>query len=311
MSLTVHAYLKVIPPGNRNPEKPLLLQNFIKGVQKAGDTGKVINDYVHIPCDVAVLQGYVHPQSKHVPHLNLRRTILDAQKQRSRRTIIADSNLFLYADKGNTRTYLRYSYDGIFPTTAEYCWDTVDPGRWDQISRDLNITIKSQRKEGNHILICCQRDGGWSMDGMKVINWLHPLILKIRRNSDRPIRVRFHPGDKKNAEHMNVLRRAGHKVQFASPSSDIRDDFKNAHCLINHNSSPAVAAAIEGIPVFVTDPERSQAKDVAHTDLNLLENIKEFDRETWVKKISMSHWRLDELESGACWAHMRNWAKLI
>ena len=31
----------------------------------------------------------------------------------------------------NTKTFLRYSYDGIFPNTGEYCNDTPNPERWD------------------------------------------------------------------------------------------------------------------------------------------------------------------------------------
>ena len=111
--LTVNAYMKGIPPGNSNSEKPRLLKYFIEGVCKSGDDGKVIDNFHHYPSDVAILQGFVHPQSKHVPHLDLRRQVLENQKNKNKRTIIADANLFLYADPSNTRTYLRYSYDGV------------------------------------------------------------------------------------------------------------------------------------------------------------------------------------------------------
>ena len=116
--LKVNAYMNAIPPGNKNPEKPKLLEYFVEGVQASGDKGRIINSYTYEPSDVAVLQGFVHPGSKHVPHLNLRRNVLDGQADISKRTIIADSNLFLAYDKGNTKTYLRYSYDGIFPNTG-------------------------------------------------------------------------------------------------------------------------------------------------------------------------------------------------
>ena len=41
--LKVNAYLKAIPPGNKNPEKPKLLEYFIEGVSKCGDKGALIN----------------------------------------------------------------------------------------------------------------------------------------------------------------------------------------------------------------------------------------------------------------------------
>ena len=312
MTYTVNAYLKGIPPGNKNLEKPKLLEYFIQGVNAVGDQGTVIRNFHHYPSDIAVLQGFVHPQSKHVPHLNLRREVLDNQKKNGGRTIIADANLFLYADPGNTKTYLRYSYDGIFPSTGEYCWDPVDRNRWDQISKDLNLTLKPWRNpnQGGNILICCQRDGGWSMGGTGIIQWLHPLIMRIRRNTDRKIVVRFHPGDKKQRDHYRKISRIPYKdVTISDPNMPLMSELANAYCMINHNSSPAIAAAIEGVPIFVLDPKNSQAADVAHVDVREIENIRTFDREPWIRKISMSHWRLDELKSGRAWRHMRQWAK--
>jgi hypothetical protein len=86
-------------------------------------------------------------------------------------------------------------------------------------------------------------------------------------------------------------------------------DFKNCWAVVNHNSSPAVAAAIEGIPVFVTDPDRSQARDIAGSGLNRIEKPHIPDRLAWIQRISQFHWSHDELRSGACWAHMKKWAK--
>ena len=39
----VNAYMAAIPPGNKNPEKPKLLEYFIEGVHAQGDKGQVIN----------------------------------------------------------------------------------------------------------------------------------------------------------------------------------------------------------------------------------------------------------------------------
>jgi hypothetical protein len=303
--------MKGIPPGNSNSEKPRLLKYFIEGVCKSGDDGKVIDNFHHYPSDVAILQGFVHPQSKHVPHLDLRRQVLENQKNKNKRTIIADANLFLYADPSNTRTYLRYSYDGVFCDSGEYCWDHPDPRRWQQIQKDLGLKLQPNRKDGNHILICCQRDGGWSMEGKHVVPWLHPMILRIKRVTDRPIRIRLHPGDKKAKDHALKISRLGHNnVTISERTRPLMADFAGAHCVVNHNSSPTVAAAIEGIPTFVTDPMKAQAGPVSHTDLNEIENPRHFDRETWIQRIAMCHWRLDELKSGACWQHMKNWAIL-
>ena len=290
-------------------KKPKLLEYFVEGVTKSGDKGRIITSNTYEPSDVAVLQGFVHPGSKHVPHLNLRRNVLDGQAGISKRTIIADSNLFLAYDPGNTKTYLRYSYDGIFPNSGEYCDSQIKPQRWSNLRDDLNLSIKPYKKHGDYILVTCQRDMGWSMDGLSVINWLHVLLQDVKRFTDRKILVRFHPGDKKVSKHVQQLRAIGHKVEISSPTSTLLKDLHDAYAVISYNSSPAVVAAIEGVPIFVLDPKRSQSAEVANRHLKDIENPElNFDREAWLRRLAMMHWRLDELRSGECWRHMRSWA---
>lgn len=310
MTLKIASYLMGIPPGNTNPEKPAIIVNFIEGVWKCGDEGTIVTDYNPVDADVAVVQGFVHPGSKNQPHLNLRKAVFEKQQKENKRSIIVDSNLFLYADPGNTKQYLRYSYDGIFPKTGEYCNANPDPKRWEIIQKNLGISLKPWKKRDNgSILICCQRDGGWSMDGQTLLPWLVKTITQIKKYTERKIVVRFHPGDKNILNHKRALARYRLNNVLVSHAENILQDLENTYAVVNYNSSPGVVAAIEGIPVFVLDPERSQAAEVAHHDLKFLENIKEFDRELWIQKMAQMHWTLDELKDGTAWRHLRNWAK--
>ena len=309
MTLQVASYLMGIPPGNTNTEKPQIIVNFIEGVWAAGDKGTIVCDYEPIDSDVAVVQGFVHPGSKNSPHLQLRKAVFDKQVKDGKRSIIVDSNLFLSYDPGNKNKFLRYSYDGIFPTTGEYCNDSPHPDRWDLISKKIGIQFKPWRKAGNNILICCQRDGGWSMDGKPLMPWLVNTVKEIRKYSDRKIMVRFHPGDKNVLSHRRALSRFRLKDVMLSNSKSLLDDLRTAHAVVNHNSSPGVVAAIEGVPIFLTDPARSQAGEVAHNTLESLETPQEFDREKWIQKMAQMHWTLDELKDGTAWRHLRKWAK--
>jgi hypothetical protein len=83
------------------------------------------------------------------------------------------------------------------------------------------------------------------------------------------------------------------------------DDLKNCWAVVNHNSSPAVAAAIEGYPIFVTDISKSQCAEIANTDLTQIESPILPNRQQWVERISMFHWKFTELQNGSCWNHMR------
>ena len=135
-------------------------------------------------------------------------------------------------------------------------------------------------------------------------------ITQLRRYNKDPIKVRFHPGDKKRKEHIGKLKRLRVPNLEVSTEQDIRNDFRKAKAVITYNSSPGVAAAIEGKPVIVLDPFNSQAAPVSHHSIKDIVNLQEFDREKWIQQIAQMHWTLEELKSGEAWSHMKNWAVL-
>lgn len=305
MSLTVVSYLKGIPAKNNNPEKPRVLTNFISGVNASGDHGIVSNDTTIRNCDVAVIQGFVHEEGKSAPHLTFRKNIIDYQRARNKRTLIIDSNLFLYRDPNNSRGYLRYSYDGIFPTTGEYCNDLPSYHRWEKIKKQIGFDLAPWRKNGNHILLCLQRNGGWSMQGRGVVDFFHEAVSLIRKNSDRTIIVRTHPGDKKAVLYANDLK--GKNVVLSN-SNTLLQDLRSAWATVVYNSSPSVASIIEGVPAFVLDPANSQAREVANHDITQLETPLMPERLEWIQKIAQCHWNDDDLISGEAWNHLKKWA---
>lgn len=302
--MKVVSYLAGVPSPHKNPHKTEVLRRFVDGVNKYGDTGIAHTSSNLIDSDVGVIQGWVHAGSPNTGHLRLRKQV--SSNSHNKHTIIVDSNLFNYnIGRLHPKHYSRYSMDGVFPTTGNYFRDTVDPKRWTQISTDLNLSLKDWRKNGDHILLACQRDGGWSMAGYNVIDWVNVTVATLRKYTDRPIVVRGHPGDKNARRYLSQK-----NVQWTVSKNDkIVDDFKNAWATITYNSSPGVASAIEGIPVFVTDPNSqiSQASEVANTILSDIENPRVFERQAWVEKLSMCHWNFEELSNGNAWKHIRDY----
>jgi hypothetical protein len=290
------------------------LKFFIQGVQACGDEGVIVDDATYQPSDVAVILGWVHEHGKTASHLQLRQQILDGQRAYNGRTVIADSNLFLYKNTTNPGYWLRYSFDGIFPNTGQYCDTAPDPARWSAVQQNLNIHLKPWRTQGNHVLLCLQRDGGWSMGGVEVLDWAMKIILQLRRYTNRPIRIRAHPGDKRAKKYCDRLIKlcVGRRllnVELSTSDTSLEHDLKNCWAVVNHNSSPAVGAAIEGIPVFVTDPERSQVREIAETRLDKIETPTTPDRDAWIQRLSQFHWSHQELQDGTAWAHMRKFVE--
>ena len=296
-------------PNAKNQEKVNLLRFFAQGVAAAGDQAIDVSGHHVVMSDVAVIQGWVTEDDNLRKHLALRRHVINWYQAHGKRVVAVDSNLFLYADPANARHYLRYSFDSVFPGQGIYCDDRPDPQRWVSISRDLGVSLRPYRDQGHHVLVLLQRNGGWSMGSLDVQDWANRVIEQLRRHTNRPIVVRAHPGDKAAQQYLSPgqCRIRWDKSLRLSTQRDLLADLKNCWAVVNHNSSPVVAAAIEGYPVFVTDPNRSQAREIANTDLSQIENPNLPDRQAWVERLAMSHWKFDELRSGQAWRHMRQW----
>jgi hypothetical protein len=305
---TVITYHNTVPNA-KNQEKLDLLRYFSQGVKAAGDNSIDCHSFQYTPSDVGVIQGWLGQGPITTKHLLLRNSVIQEQITNNKYVVAVDSNLFLYANTANPLHYLRYSFNGVFPNTGIYCDRNIDPTRWQKISRHLNLTLKDYRSEGNHILVCLQRNGGWSMGQLDVQDWAIQTINTLRQHTDRPIVIRSHPGDKSSREYLNPASPKC-KIKFSkrvrlSSNTNLVDDLKNCWAAVNYNSSPVVGAAIEGVPIFVTDPNKSQCAEIANIDLTQIENPTLHDRQSWVERLSMFHWNFDELKSGECWTHMR------
>lgn len=309
--MKVVGYLKSVPAKNSNQQKIQLLQNFIEGVNKCGDTGILSNDMNVLESDVGLIQGWVYDKLS-TPHLRLRKNIIDYQKINQKFSCTADANLFLYDNKQNPHGYLRYSFNGVFPTTGIYCDNDVDPKRWNSISKNTGIMLDDYKKKGRHILVMMQRQGGWSMAGHDVVDWTLNVIREIKKYSDRQIILRAHPGDRNSKHYLydrNSKLRNIPDVKISHPNTPLEHDLTKAWAVVNHNSSAAVGPIIKGYNCFITDPKNSQCREVSNTDFSLIERPKQFDRLKWLERISMFHWSFAELSSGECWQHMRNYVR--
>ena len=298
---------RTLQPKHANSEKVLALKYFAQGVSTAGDTAQISTLMQYEPCDVAVILGWVHEHGKVASHLQFRQHIIDQQRQRRGRTVIIDSNLFLYKDHTNPGHRLRYSFDGVFPDTGEYCDSIIDQNKWKIIQQDSHLQLKPWRVAGSHILLCLQRNGGWSMGGFDVIDWVTNTVAEIRKYTNRPIRLRPHPGDKHAISYVEqyIKKSQSTNISISNVGSQLTEDLIDCWAVVNYNSSPAVGAAIEGVPIFVTDAARSQCREIAITDLSQIENPVLLNRQPWIERISQFHWNFAELQSGACWQHMR------
>lgn len=298
----VAVYLAAVPPKAKNKFKRDMLLAFGQGVKAAGDKVTFVDQMATVDADLAVIQGWVGMKSG--PHLALRQQVIDRQRNQGRHVMVIDSNLYGFLAPEDFNRYLRYSLDGIFPTTGYYFDNKIDHSVWTAIADSYQFSPRPWRERGKRILICLQRSGGWSMDGQDVLAWLGSTVQQIKKHSDKPMVIRGHPGSQ------NILPQviAQHPDIRVSVESDLRRDLESAWATVTYNSSPGVASVLWGIPAFVTDPcpQRSQAWPTVNTDLSKIMTPEMPDREEFYHRLAQCHWNTAELPTGQAWRFLKD-----
>lgn len=257
----------------------------------------IITENAWRECDLAIIQGWMKP-GYNSPHNLLRKEIIESQLANKRYVLTIDGNIFNYISKN---TLFRYSINGVFANTGYYFDNIIDPTRWKNIKSITGCDLKPWRKNGRHILILMQKSSGWTTQNILNIDWCLNIVKEIKKYSDRDIIVRLHPSDLHMFDfYVKAIQKQNITV---SKNISILDDLKNAWCSITYNSSPGAVSAIEGIPVFILDPDfkKSPAWPVGNNNLSNIETPNMPDRNEWIEKLSMSHYTIKDIRDGLLW----------
>lgn len=287
----VVVYLSSLPRIADRNRKVEVLQSFAVGCNRLGLKTLLQDRTQVVPARLGVILGWVG-QSIKGPHIQLRKDVINTQKVMS-----IDGSCFKFADPGSI--FLRYSLDGVYYNTNEYANKNSGPEKWNQIKQRLNLELKPWRNNGNHILVCGQRDGGWSMKGVDMNQWALESVRQIRRITDRPILVRAHP---KNPI-AQTLFKAIPNLKF-SQGSTLQQDLQNAWASVFFNSSSCVASILAGVPVFANDHD-CVAYDVANHAIDQIENPALPDCNQWLWDLSAAHWTDEESRAGSIYNKFR------
>ena len=122
--------------------------------------------------------------------------------------------------------------------------------------------------------------------------WAESIIQQIQARSQRKIVVRPHPRSLFSIEMPGVVLE---HPRLVSGTYDDFDIFYNYHCVINHNSGPAVQAAIQGVPVLC-DPT-SLASEMSIT-WEQIETPVMPNRDEWFLKLCHTEWTVEEIRQG-------------
>lgn len=292
-------YNSISNPGKFS-NKIMLMDNFAKGIRAAGDNIIDYRDNVlpNRPLDAGFVLGYTLEE-------NFRKKIITQLKAQGSRPIFVDSNILHYARPEHE--WHRYSLDSVYPTDGIYFFGGLVSDKWSSYSQWHGVELKPWRKTGTHILMLCQRPKGWNMFGNSQETWIDDTISSIRQHSDRPIVVRMHPGDGSREKTRDKLRKKYGTSIKLSEQGNIRQDLNGCWACVGYNSTPNVVSAIEGVPVFVSDPTNSWARDVAIENISQIEDPPLPDRGEWANRIANIHWSNQEVQTGVLWRTMREY----
>lgn len=158
----------------------------------------------------------------------------------------------------------------------------------------LGILLKPEKAiRRDEILIATQHQSSLQWTNMPPIDiWVKDTVYKIRQYTDRKIVVRPHPRSPIRGNMPGIVLDMPKKI--AGTYDNFNIDY-NFHCVVNHNSGPAVQAAIYGTPV-VCDSS-SLAGEISEKYENI-ENPRLPNRDEWFLKLSHTEWTVEEIAQG-------------
>ena len=160
--------------------------------------------------------------------------------------------------------------------------------------KKLGISLRApQLQRRPEILIAAQHQQSLQWQGQPPMSeWVVNTVNEIRKYSDRKIKLRPHPRSRFSLVHREIEIETPQKIAGSYDNYDIN---YNYHCVINHNSGPAVQAAINGVPV-VCDP--SSLAGILSEKLENIESPVLPNREEWFLKLAHTEWTVEEIAQG-------------
>ena len=291
-------YVSSVANTKKHTRKIRCLESFAEGVQATGHSVVVEWEHRYTPSRLAVMLGWATTNTGG-RNITLRKQIIADQRRFGNHTMCIDASCWKYIDQHST--YLRYSLGGPFYDRAEYANRNSTADKWQEISVAMNVNLQPvQHNTDGHILICMQRDGGFSMKTLNPMDWLRIKIEQIRSVTARPIHIRPHPGQYDMRDFNIYVGKAARRQKIAviePTQSRLVDNLQNAHSAVFFNSSASVAAACAGIPVFADD-KSCVAWSVANQDILKIESPETFDREQWMYDLAAAHWSDEDARAG-------------
>jgi len=178
------------------------------------------------------------------------------------------------------KTYFRICKGGIHTNK----FHVVSPDRWNVlIKQGIDAEFKGWRDSGDYVLLCPSSPTvTYHINGISQEEWIKQVGEEVRKHTDRPIKVRNKP--RPNNEFWGT---------------DIKDDIKNAWCVVTNMSLSAIDGILNMTPGFTH--QRNVASLVTSRKINLIEKPFKPGRKTvqeWLNMTANHQFTIQEIEDG-------------
>ena len=158
-------------------------------------------------------------------------------------------------------------------------WFPGGPARWAR----LGLTLAPWRRSGGHVLVCAAR--GMGAPGLREpAGWAEDVCRRLRRSTDREIRLRRHPGK-------------GYRRR------PLALDLEDAWAVVVWASNCATEALVSGVPVFFEAPQIVTA-GAAERGIAGLERTARPERLPVFERLAWAQWTLEEIARGEPFRHL-------
>ena len=158
-------------------------------------------------------------------------------------------------------------------------------GRYQLLARRLQLPpLQPYRRNGQNVIVMGQVPGDAALRGLDIDEWIVNTSTRLRQLTDRPVRVRLHPGagtpDPKLIAALQVI-----GVAVEEPSRSFANSCQDAWAVVTYCSGAAIDALMAGVPAIATS-SASFAWDVTDHDLACVVSPTEFPREEWLERLA-------------------------
>ena len=181
------------------------------------------------------------------------------------------------------KTYFRICKGNIHSKS----FHAVSPDRWNILDKQgIDCHFKGWRDSGDYILLCPSSPTvTMQINGISQEEWIKQVSEEVRKHTDRPIKVRNKP-------------RPGNEWW----NTDIKDDLKDAWCVVTNMSLSAIDGILNMTPAFTH--QRHVASLVTSRKIDKVDKPFKPGRKTiqeWLHMISNHQFTLKEIEDGTAY----------